>query len=158
MSFNCKLFAIALVLAAGSPVAAQEEQDTVDLMQAATRSPALAAVLEGLVWPLPVGHWYAGDMKRGLLPKAVELGGIPLMLMCADIIGTADCSDTQETVSGLGAVMFLGGWVWGMVSAYRTASDRNEAIRTRFGSVEVSYGIRPTTSRFEFGATLHLRQ
>ena len=153
-----KLAATALVLAAG-PLAAQEERDTVDLTQTAMRSPALAAALEGWLIVLPVGHWYAGDVKRGLLPIAVKLGGVAMATACLDLAGgTAVCSDTQETIAGLGALALVGGWVWGMVSAYRTASDRNESIRTRFGSVEVNYGIRPTTSRLEFGATLGFRQ
>ena len=155
MSF--KLAVTALVLVAG-PLAAQEEQDTVDLMQAATRSPVLAAALEGWLL-LPVGHWYAGDVKRGLLPTVVKLGALPLAFQCVDLAGgSASCSDTREKIAAVGAFAFVGGWVWGMVSAYRTASDRNEAIRTRFGSVEVRYGIRPATSRLEFGATLRLRQ
>ena len=154
-----KLAATALVLAAG-PLAAQEERDTVDLMPA-TRSPALAAVLEGWLWPTPVGHWYAGDVKRGLIPLAVRLGGFSLALwgLYLEDASGRPYDSAEIRIAGLGSLMLLGGgWVWGMVSAYRTASDRNEAIRTRFGSVEVSYGIRPTTSRLEFGATLRFRQ
>ena len=153
-----KLAVVALVLAAG-PVAAQEKRDTTHPMQEDMRSPGLALVLEGWIVIAPVGHWYAGDVKRGLLPTAVKLGGIPLLLMCVDMAGgSAVCSATEEAVSGLGALMFVGGWIWGMASAYRTASDRNQAIRTRDGPVEMSYGIRPSRRRLEFTATLRLRR
>jgi len=154
-----RLAAIALILAAG-PVAAQENQDTIDLIQASMRSPALAIVLEAPPVPPLLGHWYAGDVKRGLLPVAVSLGGLGLGMMCHDFVGSsAGCSDAQETIATLGLLTFVGGWIWRMASAYRTASDRNQAIRrARDGAVEMSCGIRSSESRLEFGATLRFRR
>jgi len=137
-----RIASIALILAAG-PAAAQESQDTIDLTQASMRSPVLALVLEAPPVPPLLGHWYAGDVERGLLPLAVSLGGLGLGIMCHDFLGSsAGCSDAQETIVTLGLLTFVGGWIWRMASAYRTASDRNQAIRrARDGAVAMSCGI-----------------
>ena len=150
-------FAVIAVVLAVAPVTAQEQQDTINLTQPGMRSPVLAAVLEAPPWIPLLGHWYAGDVKRGILPGVVRMGGLSVAM------GTAveclfSCSDTANFVGGAGFGVFLSGWIWGMASAYRTASDRNQAIRTRDMPVQISYGIRPSKRRLEFHATLRLRR
>ena len=49
-------------------------------------------------------------------------------------------------MSAAGTIAFVVGWVWRMSWAHATASDRNQAIRARDGSVEISYGILPGSS------------
>lgn len=149
---------VAMVLCMAGPVAAQEIQDTVDQVQDGMKSPGVALLLEAHPFIPLLGHWYAGDVKRGILPTVVNLGGLPLALMCLDIIGDSGCSDTQDMISAAGAIAFFAGWAWRMSSAHGTASDRNQAIRARDGSLEISYGIMPVGDRIEFGATLRLKR
>ena len=149
---------VAIVLCMAEPVAAQEIQDTADQVQDGMKSPGIALLLEAHpIIPL-LGHWYAGDVKRGVLPTVVNLGGLPLAFVCLDILGDSGCSDTQTMISVAGAIAFFVGWGWRMYSAYATASDRNQAIRARDGSVDISYGILPVGDRIEFGATLRLKR
>ena len=57
---------VALVLCMAGPLAAQEIQDTVDQVQNGMKPPGIALLLEAHpVIPL-LGHWYAGDLKRGI--------------------------------------------------------------------------------------------
>lgn len=129
-------FAVIAVVLAAAPVTAQEQQDTIDLTQPGMRSPPAAAVLE--VVPL-LGHWYAGDVKRGILPAGLRMGGAAVAgLSGCDLVDLSPCSE-ELFLAGLG--VGLGGWIWSMVSAYRTASDRNQAIRTRNMPVQINYNV-----------------
>ena len=123
------LMATVLIAGAGPAAPAAAQPDTVYVVPTSLRSPALAAILEvHPVIPL-VGHWYAGDVKRGILPTVVNIGGIPLALMCLDLLGgNAGCSDARENLAAAGALAFFAGWAWRMVSAHNTAKDRNRMI------------------------------
>ena len=143
---------IATVLIAGAapaaPAAAQP--DTVYVVQTPLRSPAVAAILEvHPVIPL-LGHWYAGDVKRGLLPTVVNLGGLPLALMC---IMDAYCSDARASLAVVGGLAFFGGWAWRMVSAYNMAKDRNRTIAERRAATSLFVAPLPQR-RVGFGLAL----
>ena len=87
---------VAMVLCMAGPLAAQE--DTVDQVQDGMKSPGIALLLEAHPFIPLIGHWYAGDVKRGILPTVVNLGGLPLAVMCLDIIGDSGCSDTKDMI------------------------------------------------------------
>jgi hypothetical protein len=89
------------------------------------KSEGVAVLLEALVPVL--GHAYAGDARRGVVPLVVSAGGIALM-----IVGVASAtSDPFDNASsgvalvGMGALAYTAGRIWGMVSAYQTAVDYN---------------------------------
>ena len=80
-----------------------------------------AAGLEALI-PI-LGHAYVGDARRGLLPRAVSGGGLALVIVGAGEIDTS--------LMSMGWLTYLGGRVWGVVSALEAARDHNIAVRTR---------------------------
>ena len=139
---------VATVLIAGAvpaaPVAAQA--DTAYVAQTPLRSPALAAIFEVHPFIPLLGHWYAGDVKRGLLPTVVNIGGLPLAFRCLNLMGSgwsSACSDTEETLAAVGALAFFGGWVWRMVSAHNTAKDQNRIITERQATTSLFVGPLP---------------
>ena len=149
---------IATVLIAGAvpaaPLAAQA--DTVHVVQTPLRSPALAAIFE--VHPLIplLGHWYAGDVKRGLLPTVVNIGGLALFIPCVNLLGAgaSNCSGTRDDIALVGALAFVSGWVWRMVSAHNTAKDQNRLITER--QATISLFVEPLPQR-RLGVGLALR-
>ena len=94
------------------PLFAQEDQGRKD--------PFVAAGLE-MVLPI-LGHAYAGNAKRGILPNAVSVGGFVGMVARIDIFGE------PETLDYMLLAAFLGGRVWAIVSAARTANDHNRSF------------------------------
>lgn len=118
----------------------------------------VAAALE---WVVPVvGHAYAGDVHRGLIPLAVSGGGLVLTVIGLSAQSCdyydAYCGPNGALV-GIGLLTYLGGRVWGVVSAYGAAQDFNAALRQRLnlsaqlgrepGSVELTVGIPISSAR-----------
>ncbi len=91
---------------------------------------AEAAVIEALVPVL--GHAYAGDARRGLLPAGISAAGFVLLI--------AGSAELDTGMASLGALGYLGGRIWGIVSAYQTAKDHNASLRQRLG-VSVGPGV-----------------
>ena len=113
------------------------------------KSPFAAFGLELL---LPVlGHGYAGNAKRGVLPAAVHVGGFLAMLALEldahPTVPTAEldprCKRTTTTGPGgsrsettceasgafwVAVGAFVGGRIWGLVSAVQTANDHNRSV------------------------------
>ena len=98
------------------PFFVQEDQER--------KNPAVAAGLE-IVLPI-LGHAYAGNAKRGLLPTAVSVGGLVGLVARIDIDIFGDSE--PETLDYMLLAAFLGGRVWGVVSAARTANDHNRSL------------------------------
>jgi hypothetical protein len=86
------------------------------------RSPVLAGILETAISTL--GYAYAGNWSRGLPPFGGQVVG-------AVLIGTSYDSNSDEcpTQCALGAAIWLGSKVWGVVGAVRTANERNQTLR-----------------------------
>ncbi len=147
---------IATVLIAGAvpaaPLAAQA--DTVHVAQVPLRSPALAAIFEVHPFIPLLGHWYAGDVKRGLLPTVVNIGGFVLLVRCVNLGGDSHCSDTGDNIAMVGALAGVSGWVWRMVSAANTAKDQNRLITER--QATTSLFVEPLPQR-RLGVGLALR-
>jgi len=89
------------------------------------KSEALSGILEACI-PL-VGHAYVGDVKRGFVPAAVSVGGLALAII-------APFSGSEGSIVALGSIgwlAYLGGRVWGVVSAINTANDYNANLRNK---------------------------
>ena len=102
------------------------------------KSEFAAAGLEALV-PI-VGHAYAGDAKAGLVPLAVSVGGLVVIVVGVSRATSCIreefglCSEFGSGGGGLilaGFAAYLGGRVWGIVSALNLAKDHNTALRER---------------------------
>lgn len=119
------LLALGVVACAVLPCAARsahaQEAQPLAAAQPTERSPLAAAALETLVPVL--GHIYAGDWRRGISPALVYAGGVAAFAYAYN-----ECTDCEFLLIG-GAVAWLGGRVWGIVSAARTAQERNERVR-----------------------------
>ena len=137
------------------------------------KSPFAAFGLE-LVFPI-LGHGYAGNGKRGVLPAAVHVGGFVAMLaldLDADpTVPTAqlDSRCQRTTASGPGGFTsktickasgafwvavgaFVGGRIWGLVSAVRTANEHNRSVGSENPA---SLSVLPTPDgRLGVGMTL----
>lgn len=99
--------------------------------QAEKKSELTAGVLEALI-PV-VGHAYAGDAGRGVIPAIVSVGGLVVMI--------AGAGNLDATVISLGYLGYLGGRVWGIVSAVQTAEDFNVRLKQQ---MKLSIRMRPT--------------
>lgn len=99
--------------------------------QAQEKSAAAAFGLE-LVLPI-VGHAYAGNAKRGILPAVFYVGGFVGLVAQAEEDGFI--ADGAGAYVALGAL--LGGRIWGLVSAVRTTNDYNRSLSSGNASLTV---------------------
>lgn len=146
------LATVLLTLATG-PVAAQLPADDGALP---LRSEWGAAGLELFV-PL-AGHAYAGDWTRGQFPTLVRLASAAVAISNRDAC-IIFCSTEDGDIGWLaaGVAGYFAGTVWGVVSARRTARDRNAALREGRG-LETGFAIRPNAHRqLEFAVNVRLR-
>lgn len=108
------------------------------------KSEFAAGALEFLI-PV-VGHAYAGDAGRGVIPAVVSVGGI--------IVLVAGASDLNAGVATVGYLAYLGGRIWGIVSAVNTAEDYNTNLKSKlnlsFNSMKFPQG------KTGYGITLSL--
>ncbi|MYG80289.1 MAG: hypothetical protein F4187_00270 [Gemmatimonadetes bacterium] len=153
---RCTALVLATVLSAIAvgPVAAQFPADDDEALP--LRSVWRAEILELLV-PL-AGHAYAGDLSRGAFPTFVRLAGGAVAFAHRDFcILWCDSDDGDLRWFSAGVAGYLGGTVWGVVSARRTARDTNEALREGRG-LGTGFAIRPNAHRqLEFAVTVRLR-
>lgn len=105
---------------------------------------AQAAVIEAFI-PI-LGHSYAGNTSKGYLPAAVSVGGLVVMF--------AGSADLDAGMISLGYLGYLGGRVWGIVSAYQTAQDTNLALRQR---LNLSITPRIDTNSLGFALSVPVR-
>lgn len=92
------------------------------------KEPALAGLLEVIV-PL-VGHAYAGDISRGVVPTLISGGGLVLMFASVGSAASGDLAGFTSTY-GLGLLAYLGGRVYGVISAVQTANDFNNDLKRK---------------------------
>jgi len=85
------------------------------------KSEFAAGALEFLI-PV-VGHAYAGDAGRGVIPAVVSVGGLVVLV--------AGASDLNAGVAAFGYLAYLGGRIWGIVSAVNTAEDYNANLKSK---------------------------
>lgn len=153
---RCTALAFATVLSALAvgPVAAQLPADDDDALP--LRSQWRAATFEFFV-PL-AGHAYAGDWSRGAFPTFVRLASGAVAFAHRDFcILWCDSDDRDLRWFAAGVAGYFVGTVWGVVSARRTARDKNEELREGRG-LGTGFAIRPNAHRqLEFAVTVRLR-
>ena len=133
---------ILTLLAAGAAQAQEREEVSVqDLLayESEKKSEAVALMLE-LVLPT-LGHVYAGDFKRGVIPALVSVGGMAAWMIGA--VGSAFNSNDADNWMRFGAIAAIGGRVWGLVTAPGTAKQFNERLRQKLGIETTSISVGP---------------
>lgn len=119
MKKSISIFCLFCLFLFSSNLSAQTSNEAWTKFNAEKKSELAAGVLE---WLIPiVGHAYAGDAQRGLLPAGVSLGGFVLII--------ASGGDTGLVTAGL--LGYLVGRIWGIVSAVETASDFNNNLKMK---------------------------
>ena len=102
---------------------------------------------------IPVwGHAYAGNAKRGIQPMVVRVVGEAAFVLLAPDEDDQVCTETSSTMTSTGGttrfrsqttctieasgafwvafIAHLGGKIWGLISAVRTAKDYNQSIES----------------------------
>lgn len=108
------------------------------------KSEFAAGALEFLV-PV-VGHAYAGDAGRGVVPAIVSVGGLVVLI--------AGASDLDATVATLGYLAYLGGRIWGIVSAVNTAENYNANLKSKLNLS--LHGMKFPQGKTGYGLTFSL--
>ncbi len=149
------LFSTVLLLpAAPERAGGQEPTDATALLRySVERKSEWGAV--ALEWVAPVvGHAYAGDAKRGILPGVVTVGGLATFIAgirCDSMCAVSGDTANNEGLAWAGLAALVVGRTWGFISAYQTAQDHNAEVRRRLGitvdgrtdgSVDVGIALR----------------
>jgi type IV secretory pathway protease TraF len=110
------------------------------LYQEQKRSPFRAGLINAFAPPL--GHAYARDWRRGLIPSALWYGGVLTCMVAGFQEPPRDGSDeAAATVCAAGAIAASVGYLWGIVGGARTANRHNALLRQRLDlDLEVSPG------------------
>lgn len=137
------IIALAVCAAIIPAPASGQVADAILTYQAQERDPWIGGLVE---WVIPTaGHAYAGDVKRGLVPAAVSFGGLAAALwglglgdnpVGVDAPRVMFESEGSAVVTALGALAWVGGRVWGTVSAVQAVGDANAALLDRLGVSE----------------------
>ena len=102
---------LAIGVATPPPDLAAQDTDAWLQYETAKKSEAVAIGLEAMIPVL--GHAYANDARRGVLPAVVSVAGFIGMFSGAE----------STTVRRLGALAYVAGRGWGLFSAWGTAQD-----------------------------------
>lgn len=127
----CVALAVALsALSAAPELMAQKGQEPVPGDVPGEKSPFLAGVLSGVVFP-GVGSFYAGNSGHGIrhvLIAGVGLGGL--------IASEDDCDwlfGSEDDSCGLmyaSFVVYAGNWIWSIVAAVNDTHEYNRSLTT----------------------------
>jgi hypothetical protein len=110
----------------------------------------LAATLQAVLPPLPVGYLYAGNGTRGLIPMGVMVVGSTLLLVeTVEILDWTQSGEKGELM-WLGLGLTLGGYVFGIVDAASVARDTNARLRAG----RAAFRVVPAPSGFAVTATV----
>ena len=100
------------------------------------QAPALAvvpkskAIAVGLEIVLPIlGHGYAGDAKKGILPALVTLGGYITIATTLDDDG--EIKSDKEGVALAGGAVALAGRVWALVRVSNMVEEHNKRLSVK---------------------------
>ncbi|MEW6507330.1 MAG: hypothetical protein AB1432_06235 [Bacteroidota bacterium] len=119
MKKSISIFCLVCLFLITSNLSAQTSSDAWTKFNAEKKSELVAGVLE---WLIPiVGHAYAEDAQRGLLPAGVSLGGLVLVF----------ASGGETGLITVGVLGYLVGRIWGIVSAVETATDFNKSLKSK---------------------------
>lgn len=141
------------LLSYSSNLFAQQTGDAWLKYNADKKSELTAGLLEVLI-PI-VGHAYAGNAGKGVIPLVVSVGGIALMVAGASKEETSLLTGDVSTETGMiigGAALYLVGRIWGVVSAVGTASNYNDKLKSK---LNLSFnGMKLPQNKTAFGLTL----
>ncbi|MDE2784192.1 MAG: hypothetical protein OXK77_14645 [Gemmatimonadota bacterium] len=99
------------------------------------RKNLIIAVVAETVFPV-LGHSYAGDARRGLMPAVPLAAGYV-------VTAHAMATETFTNLHAVGVVSMLVGKVWGVVSVVSTVRDRNASLLVEpYPNRQVALGIR----------------
>lgn len=90
-----------------------------------------------------LGHAYAGDAGRGVVPAVVAVGGVGMVALSSRSVDTATGFDEfiEALALGLlGVTAGVGGKIWGLASAVDTARDHNRRLQEH---VSPTLGLTP---------------
>ena len=91
------------------------------------QAPKSKAVAVGLEIVVPIlGHGYAGNAKKGILPAIATLGGYVAIATTLDEDG--EIKGDKEGTAALGAVAVLAGRVWALVQVSQMVEDHNKRL------------------------------
>ncbi len=134
-------------------VVGAQERDALVQYELEKKNELAAGALE---WLIPiVGHHYAGDARAGFAPAAVSGAGIVGVILggtiksdCVVGGGIEVCQRGNGTIVTLGWMTYLGGRVWGILSALDVAREFNRDLADRLGigldDVDLSLAASPT--------------
>ncbi len=114
----------------------------------AEKKDELAAIMLEMAIPI-VGHAYVDDAKVGLKPTVVSVGGLVLAIAGTSVgcrqqfLGSCIQDGNDALIIG-GVLAYLGGRVWGVVSAMDYARRHNEELRQR-----LNLAIEPNVEGFQ---------
>lgn len=121
---------LGILLSFTTRVAAQEPSDTLivsttEVVVVSEKSSWAAGVLE---WAIPTaGYAYAGNWSRGIPPAIIRISGAVLWFSDLGLDPFADTSCEGACV--VGAVLTVGGTIWGVADAAATAKRENKKRR-----------------------------
>jgi len=123
------ILATVLWVFAPTPGFAQEAET------ATGRKNLIIAVVAETAFPV-LGHAYAGDARRGLIPAVPLAAGYV-------VTAHAMATETFTNLHAVGVVSALVGKVWGVVSVVSTVRDRNASLLVEpTPNRQVALGIR----------------
>ncbi|MDE2762754.1 MAG: hypothetical protein OXQ94_06650 [Gemmatimonadota bacterium] len=92
----------------------------------------------GILGLLPVvGHVYAGNTVKGLLPATLTVGGVIVVAASQPILDAEGSPGGQA----LGLLMAAAGTLWSTVSAVGAAKEFNRDLLERLGTERVTMGM-----------------
>jgi len=120
--------------------------------QPGERSPLVAAALQAVLPPLPLGYVYVGDLRRAVLPTGLMVGGSTVLVL--EIVDLVDWTDDRgsETLLYVALVSVAVGYVYGIVDAADAARDHNARLRT--SAVGLRVGPSPGRAGIELWVRL----
>ncbi len=121
----------------------QDQSQAWNKYQAEKKSELTAGVLEFLI-PV-VGHAYAGNAGKGVVPAVVSVGGL--------VVAIVGAGNLDYTIALLGYLGYLGGRIWGIVSAVQTADDYNMNLKRK---LNLSFQPNYQNGKLGMGMTLTL--
>lgn len=99
------------------------------------------ATLYGMLAP-GAGQMYAGERAKGIMLLLLSVGGFGVMYDAVSSMGEScglkecDSSSSAGAVAGVGAVLWAGGWIYGIIDAGDAARRHN----ARGGAISVDAG------------------
>ena len=91
------------------------------------QAPKSKAVAVGLEIVVPIlGHGYAGNAKKGILPALVTFSGYVAIATTLDDDG--EIKKDKESTAALGAVAVLAGRAWALVQVSRMVEEHNKRL------------------------------